>query len=425
MSYSKRQLYALGETLGDSVTVHKVGGGRIYGGGGSSGGGSSGTTTTANQYSSVSPWAQPYVSDILGAAQQQVFNTDSSGNITGINPYTAYGQTTGVDANGNPIQAGINSAANAAAQASVAGFSPLQQQSFNTAANMTTPGQFSTATNAAQQGTQQALGAGQNLQNTLTNSNAMSQYMNPYIQNTLAPSLALSNQQYGQAAAQEQGAATGAGAFGGSREALMQGLNQQSNQLANNQLISNAYNNAYTNAQTQANNVANLGLQGAQAGITGANALSNIGTSQLAAQTGIAGLQNTYGTQQQQNQQNIINQAMQNYSTAQAYPMTQLSNLKTLTSGLPMTDVTTTQQAAAPTTLSQLTGLGTAGIGAYGLMNSGNTPVTNVYSTPTTSSTTATSKKGGILKAKKKKVKSYSEGGLVSLSLYNVMKDAA
>ena len=33
MYYSKRQLYALGETLGDSVTQNKVGRGRIYGGG--------------------------------------------------------------------------------------------------------------------------------------------------------------------------------------------------------------------------------------------------------------------------------------------------------------------------------------------------------------------------------------------------------
>lgn len=33
-SYSRRELYALGESLGDSVTREKVGGGRIYGGGG-------------------------------------------------------------------------------------------------------------------------------------------------------------------------------------------------------------------------------------------------------------------------------------------------------------------------------------------------------------------------------------------------------
>jgi hypothetical protein len=39
--YSRRELYALGEPLGESVTQAKVGGGRVYGGGGSGGGGRS------------------------------------------------------------------------------------------------------------------------------------------------------------------------------------------------------------------------------------------------------------------------------------------------------------------------------------------------------------------------------------------------
>jgi len=45
MTYSKRQLYALGETLGDSAT-HREGGRTIYGGGGSKSSSSSATTTT-------------------------------------------------------------------------------------------------------------------------------------------------------------------------------------------------------------------------------------------------------------------------------------------------------------------------------------------------------------------------------------------
>jgi hypothetical protein len=77
------------------------------------------------------------------------------------------------------------------------------------------------------------------------------------------------------------------------------------------------------------------------------------------------------GTQQQQ-QQNIINQAMQNYSTAMQYPMTQLSNLKNLTSGLPMTDVTTTVAQAAPSMTSSIAGLGTAGIAGLGMYNAMN-----------------------------------------------------
>ena len=369
-------------------------------GGGSSGGGG-GQTTQSNQFSNVSPWAQPYVNAYMSAAQQSVFNTDPSGNITGMNPYTAYGQ------NG----AGMSPSDQAAAQASVAGFTPLQQQSFNSASNMQTPGQYGMATNAAGQGIGQALNAGQGLQNTLTNSNAMGQYMNPYTQNALNPALQQLGQQTSINGAAEQGAATSQGAFGGSREALMSGLNQQAGDLAAQQMIGTGYNQAYANAQQQANNVANLGLQGAQTGITGANSLANIGSQQLSGQEGIAGLQNTYGTQQQQNQQNVINQAMQNFQTAQQYPQQQLTFLKSIGAGLPMTDVTTTQMAPGPTTFGQVTGLGLTGLGAYGAANSGTT-----INMP--ANTTQASKKGGVIKKSKK----YSMGGIVELSLYNAMK---
>ena len=56
--------------------------------GGGSGGG--GQTQQSNQYTSLSPWIQPYVSSYLGAAQQQVFQTDpTTGNFTGLNPYNS------------------------------------------------------------------------------------------------------------------------------------------------------------------------------------------------------------------------------------------------------------------------------------------------------------------------------------------------
>ena len=44
--YSRRELYSLGEPLGDSVTQQKLGGGYVCGGGGKGGGGSSQSTTT-------------------------------------------------------------------------------------------------------------------------------------------------------------------------------------------------------------------------------------------------------------------------------------------------------------------------------------------------------------------------------------------
>ena len=60
----------------------------IFGGGG--GGGSStpapAQSTTSNVYQTNIPeYAQPYVQNMLNATQAQLFQTDSSGNITGFN----------------------------------------------------------------------------------------------------------------------------------------------------------------------------------------------------------------------------------------------------------------------------------------------------------------------------------------------------
>ena len=385
-----------------------------FGGGGSSGGG---TTQQSNQYSSLSPWAQPYVTSILGAAQNQVFQTapnttDASGNvtpgqITGINPYNAYGSF-----NAQGGQYGLTPSDQAAAQAAVAGFNPMQQQSYQGAANLQTPGQFGQATGAAGMGTMQSLMAGQNLAQQSTNPNAVGAYMNPYLQNALAPAQQLLNQQYGMAGAQQQGAATQQGAFGGSRNALQQGLNQQNQMLAQNQLVGNAYQQAYGNAQNQMNTVAQTGLQGAAQGISGANTLANIGTGQLAAQQGILGLQNQYGGQQQQQQQNIINAAMTNYQTAQQYPMTQLQQLKGLATGLPIADVTTTAQQAQPSAVTQLAGLGTAGVAGLALANKGDSSG-NIQTLPL-----AAAAGGGLMKsyAAGGSVKGYAPGGIAALN---------
>jgi hypothetical protein len=67
-SYSRRELYAFGETLGESVTCKKAGGGMIYGGGG--GGGSpapaaSGPTQSNVVNTNIPDYAQPYVMNML------------------------------------------------------------------------------------------------------------------------------------------------------------------------------------------------------------------------------------------------------------------------------------------------------------------------------------------------------------------------
>ena len=310
------------------------------------------TSTTVNQ-TNIPDYAQPYVMNMLNAAQAQIYNPSG----TGFNPYIPYSN--------NPANY-------------VAGPSPMQQQAYTNVANMQVPGQYGMATGqtlgASRQlgGLGQQMGmAGQNYANQATKPASVNAYMNPYIQASLAPQLQLANQQYGIAGQQEQSGATQAGAFGGSREALMNSLNQQNQMLAQNQLISQGYNNAFNQAQQAQQFGANLGLQGQQgqlAALQGqlgaANQLGSLGGAQLAAQQGIANQQNTFGQQQQTQQQNAINQAVQNYATAQQYPFMQLGLLNSMLRGLPMQQSSTQMYQAPPNPLTQLAGLGAT---AYGL----------------------------------------------------------
>lgn len=98
MSYSRRQLYAMGEPLGESVT-RKEGGRIIYGGGG--GGGPTQTNVTQ---SNVPDWLRPQVENVLMGAGKNLFQTKKvdSGQknedgtpiyneeITGTKPFTPY-----------------------------------------------------------------------------------------------------------------------------------------------------------------------------------------------------------------------------------------------------------------------------------------------------------------------------------------------
>lgn len=125
------------------------------------------------------------------------------------------------------------------------------------------------------------------------------------------------------------------------------------------------------------------GMQGAQAGlqgVTGAQAgfglanqaagtLGTLGQQQLAAQTGILGLQNQIGGQQQAQEQAIINQAIQNYAQAQQAPMERLQQFNALLRGYALPGTTTAQYQAQPTLANQAVGFGTAALGGAQLAN--------------------------------------------------------
>lgn len=398
MSYSRRELYAMGEPLGESVT-RKEGGRIIYGGGG--GGPTSSTTNTSN----IPDWLRPQVETVLGGSMKELFNTEAAKDPTTGKPI--------LNEAGQPVQniTGVRSDTfkpySTNPQDYVAGFSPLQQQVQYNAANLQMPGQYNQATGLAGMGgmgalgsAQQAAGYGQqgarmgsdylnatsNVFNPTTGkyeaSNAIGAFMSPYTQNVVDVQNQAAQRQADIAKTQRMAQATRSGAFGGSRQAIENAEADRAlqNLMNNNQLQAQqaAYQSALQNMQygaglgLQGLGVGLQGVSGAQAGYGLANQagtnLANIGTQQLGAQQGILGLQGQIGSQQQAQEQQIINQAIQNYANQQQAPMQAYNQYNALLRGYAIPGMTTTQYQAAPSMTSQIAGLGTAAAGAYGLM---------------------------------------------------------
>jgi hypothetical protein len=403
---------------------------------GGGGGGAQPQTTTAYQ-TNLPEYAKPYVMNMLGAAQNQLFTTTpgvdgAPGEITGFKPYTPYST--------DPTQY-------------FAGPSSLQQSTYGEAERMQTPGQFGQASGLAgmsgmgQLGTAQqagiygglgtalgaagamqampAFGAGQQFAQQVTDPRSMAQYMSPYQQQVtdIAKQDAIRNAQM-----MEQGnrlSAARQGTYGGARQALAS-LEREKNLASNlSNIQAQGSQAAYDKAMQAQQFGANLGLQGIQTGLQGvqagmqgigqglqgvgaqqagfagagqaASTLGQLGGQQQQADLARMNIQNTLGQQQQAYQQNIINQAIQDFATQQQYPYMQLSTMSNLLRGLPMQSMSTQQYQAQPSTTQQLLGLAGTGASLYGAMGR---------------------KEGGT-------IKEYAAGGGVRASLENKIDDIA
>jgi len=357
MNYSRRQLYALGEPLGDSVTTKKVSGGRIYGGGGG-GGGSSAPQQSTTYNTNVPEYAKPYVTTMLGATQKQLFEGTPTGeggfDITGFKPY-------------RPYSTDVNNY--------FAGFSPLQQQAQTSVRGLQTPGQFGDATTLAGAAGLGSLGAGQQYNQNVTDPARMQAFMSPYQQSVtdIAKTAAVREAQMAQNA-QNLGAAR-QGTYGGARQALMQS-EREKNLLSNlSNIQAQGSQSAFDRAMQAQQFGSTLGMQGyGQAG-QAASTLGQLGGAQLGAQKDIIGLQNQMGGQQQALEQAKINQSIQDYATQQQYPLMQLGMMSNMLRGLPLQATTTQTYQAQPSNLNQGLGLlaGAAGAKQAGLFAEGGT----------------------------------------------------
>jgi len=281
----------------------------------------------------------------------------------------------------------------------------------------------------------QAAQAGNQYNAMATNPGAQQAFMSPYIQNALQPQLEEMQRQYAISGNQAAGNAVKSGAFGGSRAALEQSENRRNMNIGMNQAIGQGYQNAFQAAQQAQQFGANLGLQGQQTGIQGANTgisgintaltgnaqgmqgaqiglqgvnaaqagytgagqqatnLANIGTQDLAARQAIANQQMQVGGQEQAMNQRAIDQNIQNFANKTVYPQQQLAFYNSMIRGYATPTQTTATYQAAPSAVSQLSGLGLTAAAGYGL---------------------AKGKAGGVIKKKK-------SDGVDTLGLYNIM----
>lgn len=435
MSYSRRQLEAFGEPLGESVTQVKPGGnGRIYGGGG--GGPTSSTVTQTN----IPEYARPYVEAMLGASMQEAFNIkptkdpktgETTFEVLGAKPFRPYSL--------DPREY-------------IADFSPLQQAAFLGAQQLQVPGQIGmgsdiTAASAASSanlgqralgygqqaadigavgllGAAQGLGAGKDYISAATSPAQIEKFTglsSPYQQAVIDRQIKAARDQAEITREQRKAQFARAGGYGGGRQAIeeaearkalesqIQGIQAQGLQKAYDQAIQQQQFGAELGLRGLGAGYQGLGtaLQGQQQGMAGVGMglqalgqagqfggqLGQLGMQQQQAARDILGLQQQFGAQQQAQQQQLINQSIQNYATAQQQPQQQLGFLNAMIRGMATPTTTVQSYQAAPPITSQLAGLGAL---AYGLGN------------PGTAAATAVRKKGGPV---------HSGGGLNDLAL--------
>ena len=340
--------------------------------GGPSGGG--GPQQTTSYQTNLPEYAKPYVETMLGTAQKQTYKYDPEGNVVGFQPYIPYGATVGPGGE-------ITNTAQEQAQAAVAGFSPMQERAFQQTADLRVPGQYGVGSQFAGAGgmgaaniAQQAAGIGQGYYGMATNPYAQQSFMSPYMQNVVDSQKQEAIRDYEKMLPGMQAQATRQGAFGGSRSAIeaAEARRNLQNQLGGIQATGSQ--KAFEAGQQAQQFGANLGLQGLQTGLQGTGqltsagkALADIGGQELQARQGIIGLQSQAGSQQQALEQQRVNQAIQNYALQQQNPQMQLSLMSSLLRGLPLQQATTQTYQASPSALSQIGGLGAAGMGMYGM----------------------------------------------------------
>jgi len=232
VSYSRRELYALGEPLGESVTVRKNGH-TVYGGGGS--GGSSGPSSQSVTQTSIPEYARPYVERMLGQAQavmEQPYQTYSGQRIAGFDPLQQMAYQ-GASQMGMPGRAGqsMEDMYGFAQRAGNTQYNPSRyrnqfgadqiQNPQSEAAQFQGPGNVTAERVVAPQLRDLQMQAAGNVgTRSFTQPGAQQQFMDPYMQNVVDIQTREAQRMADRAGVQRKGMRAQQGTYGGSAAAL-------------------------------------------------------------------------------------------------------------------------------------------------------------------------------------------------------------
>ena len=249
----------------------------------------------------------------------------------------------------------------------IAGFTPMQQQAQQSAANLGPARQLGVGTQMAGLAGLGAMGAGQQYQNMATNPYSMQAYMSPYVQNALEPQMREAARQSALVGQQNQAQAVQQGAFGGSRSALVEAERQR-------------------NLGQQQADIYGRGMQGMQTAGQMAGTLGQLGQTQFGQQQQALQTQAQMGGQQQALEQQRLAQQYADFAAQRQHPYTQLAFMSDMLRGLPLSQYSQTMYQQPTSPLATVAGLGATYMGAQ---------------------------KAGYM----------ADGGLTDLALYNMSKD--
>jgi hypothetical protein len=347
---------------------------------GKGGGGGGGQPQTQTSYTSTLPeYAKPFYEELLKQSSKQVYQTDPSGNVTGVKEFVPY---TGER---------------------IAGFTPRQEAVQTQTAALTQPGQFGGATAGLGAGTTMGLGAGMTglgqafgysptaISGGTFDPSAAAYYASPYQTGVTDIAVREAEKQRDLARTGRMTGALGRGTFGGARQTLADVEAERGAAQGISDIRFRGAQSGYENAQKmfeadqarrmqaaqlgqqaqqfQAGLGKDIGLAGLTAGLQGSQALGALGATEQATDIERLKAQAASAGESQALQQERLNQQYQQFMDRQNYQKAQMDYLSNILRGnagaLGQTQV---QYAPAPSLASQLGGLGLAGLGLYNVL---------------------------------------------------------